>query len=185
MGFYNPHRHGVFYLQSVYLIPLMVAVLAAPVLSVRLVFKRTRRQAAFFLMLSLVLASSCAVGIIAGQKLRIAGMRSFAERSQSFIAAIKKYHRDHSAPPRSLHDLVPTYLPEVPSTGMMAYPYYGYCAGEEASQSYANNPWVLSVSTPSGLINFDEMLYFPNQDYPKRGYGGWLEPVGDWAYVHE
>ncbi len=29
------------------------------------------------------------------------------------------------------------------------------------------------------------VLYFPNRNYPQHGYGGWLEPVGDWAYVHE
>jgi hypothetical protein len=171
--------------QTVYLFPLMAAVLAIPVLSVGLVRKRTRRQASFFLMLSLVLAISCAVGIIAGQKLRTAGMRSFAERSQSLITAIEKYQRHHSAPPRSLHDLVPNYLPKMPSTGMMAYPQYHYYVGDEAKQRYGSNPWVLSVPTPSGGINFDEMLYFPNQNYPEKGYGGWLEQVGEWAYVHE
>jgi len=25
------------------------------------------------------------------------------------------------------------------------------------------------------------MLYFPNQNYPERGYGGGLEPIGDFA----
>jgi len=29
------------------------------------------------------------------------------------------------------------------------------------------------------------MLYFPKKDYPEKGYGGSLERVGDWAYVHE
>lgn len=171
--------------QTVYLFPLMAAVLATPVLSVRLIPKRTRRHAAFFLLLSLVLAISCTVGIIIGQKVRIAGMRSFAKRSQSLIAAIEKYQRNHSALPRSLQDLVPDYLPEVPSTGMMAYPGYRYYVGDEAKQRYAGNPWALSVFTPSGGINFDEMLYFPNQNYPKTGYGGSLQQVGEWAYVHE
>ena len=115
----------------------------------------------------------------------MAGMRSFSQRSQSLINAINAYERDHSAPPGSLDDLVPDYLPAVPSTGMMAYPEYQYYTDDEAKEHYADNPWALSVFTPGGGINFDMMLYFPNQNYPDRGYGGGLERVGDWAYVHE
>ncbi len=48
-----------------------------------------------------------------------------------------------------------------------------------------NNPWVLIVHTPSGGINFDQFMYFPLQNYPESGYGGWLARIRDWAYVHE
>ncbi len=68
---------------------------------------------------------------------------------------------------------------------MMAYSQYRYLAGDETEKQYQGNPWILRVYTPSGGINFDEMLYFPNQNYPKQGYGGTLELVGDWAYLHE
>jgi hypothetical protein len=34
-------------------------------------------------------------------------------------------------------------------------------------------------------MNWDMFLYFPKQNYPKAGYGGWLERIEDWAYVHE
>lgn len=67
---------------------------------------------------------------------------------------------------------------------MRAYPKFEYVAGEKA-KSYGDNPWVLYVFTPSGGINFDQFMYFPKQNYPKHGYGGWLERVGEWAYVHE
>lgn len=70
------------------------------------------------------------------------------------------------------------------STGMAAYPQYEYHTGARAAQ-YDGNPWVLVVFTPSGGINFDEFLYFPLQNYPRSGYGGSLEQLGDWAYVHE
>ncbi len=46
-------------------------------------------------------------------------------------------------------------------------------------------PWALQVLPPVFGVGFDLMLYFPKQDYPENGYGGWLERVGDWAYVHE
>ncbi len=67
----------------------------------------------------------------------------------------------------------------------MAYPEFRYHTGIEAKDRFANNAWALSVATPSGGINWDMMLYFPDQNYPDRGYGGSLERVGDWAYVHE
>ena len=171
--------------QMIYVVPLLAAVLAIPVLIICLFFQRTRRQSLSFLMLSVLFIPCCIGGIVLGDKTRKAGMQSFSQRSQSLITAINEYERDHSAPPQSLNDLVPDYIPAVPSTGMMAYPEYRYHTGDEAKEQYADNPWALSVSTPSGGINFDMMLYFPNQIYPEHGYGGWLERIGDWAYVHE
>ncbi|HVX11240.1 MAG TPA: hypothetical protein VHC22_08680 [Pirellulales bacterium] len=170
--------------QMAYLFPLLIAFLAIPFQILGLILEQTRRQSFFWLMLCLLFVISCITGIILGQKVRTAGMRAFAQRSRPLIAAIEQYRRDHSAPPRSLDDLVPDYLPQVPSTGMMAYPEYHYYAGE-AKIAYAGNPWALSVATPSGGINFDQILYFPNQNYPATGYGGSLQPIDDWAYVHE
>jgi hypothetical protein len=65
---------------------------------------------------------------------------------------------------------------------MRAYPEYRYTPN---ATNYEGNPWVITVFTPSGGINFDQFMYFPLTNYPKTGYGGWLERVGDWAYVHE
>lgn len=171
--------------QMIYLLPLMAAILATPVFIICLFFQRTRRQSFFYLLFSVLFIPCCIFGIVLGHKTREARMQSFAQRSQSLINAISKYELEKSAPPKSLTDLVPEYIPAVPSTGMMAYPEYEYYTGEVAIENYADNAWALSVFTPSGGINFDMMLYFPNRNYPKRGYGGWLEPIGNWAYVHE
>ena len=171
--------------QGIYLFPLMAAVLATPILLVCLLFQRTRPKSLFLVVLSVLLIACCFGGVRLGYKARMAGMEAFARRSQPLIAAINKYERDHSSPPGTLNDLVPVYLPAVPSTGMMAYPEYDYHVGDEAKGQYRNNRWALSVFTPSGGINFDRMLYFPNQDYPELGYGGSLERIADWAYVHE
>lgn len=171
--------------QMIYLLPLMAAILTMPVLIICMFFQRTRQQSFFYLLISVLFIPCCIFGIILGQKTRTAGMESFAQRSQTLISAIDKYERDNSGPPQSLDDLVPEYIPAVPSTGMMAYPEFRYHVGDDAKEHYADNAWALSVFTPSGGINFDMMLYFPNRNYPEHGYGGWLEPVGDWAYVHE
>lgn len=172
-------------LQILYLLPMLAAPLATPVLLVCLCFARTRRASRSLLPFCLLLIACCIGGNLLGNKARKAGMQAFAARSQPLIAAIFRYERDHAAPPPTLQDLVPDYLPAVPSTGMMAYPEYHYHVGEQAADGYDGNPWALAVFTPSGGINFDQMLYFPRQNYPAQGHGGWLEPIGDWAYVHE
>lgn len=171
--------------QMIYLYPLLAAIVAIPVLFICLLFQRTRRQSFFYLLICVVFIPCCIIGINFGKTIRMMGMESFAQRSQPLINAIKNYELDNSSPPQSLEDLVPGYIPAVPSTGMMAYPEYRYHVGDEAKEQYADNAWALSVFTPSGGINFDKMLYFPRRNYPMHGYGGWLEPVGDWAYVHE
>ncbi len=87
--------------------------------------------------------------------------QSFSQRSQRLIDAIETYERENDIPPASLDDLIPDYLQAVPSTGMNAYPNFEYQTGPETQKLYYDNPWILSVFTPSGLINFDMMLYMP------------------------
>ena len=72
----------------------------------------------------------------------------------------------------------------MPNTGIGAYPNYIYVIVSEQT-AYEGNAWLLKVRTPSGGINWDVFLYFPKQNYPKVGYGGVIEPIEDWAYVHE
>jgi hypothetical protein len=120
-----------------------------------------------------------------GGQRRMEAFRDFPARSQPLVRAIKSFEKDHGRPPATLKDLVPKYLASVPPTGMSAYPTYDYFTGADAMDRFAGNPWVLSVSTISGLINFDAMLYFPKQNYDEWRYSFQLERVGDWAYHHE
>jgi hypothetical protein len=98
------------------------------------------------------------------------------------IRAISASESAHDRPPSILAELVPEFLPSVPTprTGGQ----YLYYAGKEA-EYYENNPWALRVPVPCQVMGFDEMLYFPRQNYPKHGFGGSLERIGSWAYVHE
>lgn len=170
---------------AIYAFPLLAALFAIPASIVGLFFRKSRRECAFILLLSLFLFFCFFAGNLLAHRTRMNGMKACALRSQPLIQAIKQYERDHSAPPSSLDDLVPGYLPAVPSTGMMAYPGYEYHVGADAQARFQNNRWALSIFTPGGGINFDMMLYFPDQNYPEYGYGGWLERLEDWAYVHE
>lgn len=135
-------------------------------------------------LLPLVLCFACLfTGVHSRQKIRMQGMAAAAERSQNLIAAIEQFEFDEGQPPRTLSELVPAYLPEIPGTGMQAYPAFEYYVGDIARERYVENPWVLRVFTPQLLMSLDELFYLPRQNYAE--YGASVERVGDWAYLHE
>jgi len=178
-----PHGdEGVLWLVGLIFVPGLFAVPGFVAAVVGLAVRRFRRQ-------SLLLALSSAAYLVGlfystglGESVRMSAFHRLAERSRPLVAAIRAFEQQQGRPPESLQELVPEFLPFVPSTGMGAYPEYEYVA---PATSYDGNPWVIKVSTPSGGINFDQFLYFPLTNYPKTGYGGYLERVGAWAYVHE
>jgi hypothetical protein len=164
--------------------PLVVAVLVVPVSLLTMLFPPARRVARFVFVAAGLWTLSGVVAIRAADRVRMSGMRQLADRSMPLVHAIERYARETGHPPTKLEDLVPKYLPHVPTTGIAAYPEYSLVTGQAAAE-YANNPWVLMVQTPSGGINFDVLAYFPQQNYPEVGHGGWWERVGAWAYLHE
>lgn len=122
-----------------------------------------------------------------GQKLSIANWRAALdrtiERSEPLIQAILDFERQHGRPPASLGELVPEFIPEVPTTGIGGHPRYRYVVGQP--ERYDGNPWALVVTPPQLIMGFDTFLYLPRQNYPRFGYGGSLQRIGTWAYVHE
>jgi hypothetical protein len=103
-----------------------------------------------------------------------------ATRAQPLIGAVEKYVDDKGAAPRTLQELVPTYIGAIPS----GLPELEVVSGPHTPGLYMGNQWILSAAVTRGW-NFDSFLYFPNQQYPEKGYGGSLERIGKWAYVHE
>jgi hypothetical protein len=49
-----------------------------------------------------------------------------ARQGMVVVEAIERFHSDNDRPPSSLADLVPNYLPSMPSTGLSEYPDYEY-----------------------------------------------------------
>lgn len=171
-------------LPGMIMLPAFVAlayVLVGPFLLIR---RESRSQTLRRLALCILFVASTIAGLRISGTLRNDAFYRLAERSSTLVTAIQNYHRIKGTPPSTLDDLVPDFLEAIPGTGMAAYPVYEYFAGDLA-HSHDQNPWILLVNTPCGGINFDEFLYFPLQNYPQRGYGGWLQRVRDWAYVHE
>lgn len=161
----------------------LAAVVMLPVMLVGVCLKRTRAR--LWLLVIAVYVPCFLAGVLLERQVWSAGWEAFSERSQPLIAAIEKYERDQGAPPERLAALVPDYLPALPDTGVRACSEYHYVTGPHTGEEYAGNPWVLQVIPPVFGVGFDEVLYFPRQNYPQRGYGGSWERIGDWAYLHE
>ncbi|MEQ8638404.1 hypothetical protein [Gimesia maris] len=169
----------------IYLFSFLAALVMLPIMLVRLCWKQTRARALLWLLVIVVYVPCFLLGNAWERRVWTARWEAFSHRSQPLIAAINDYERQHGAPPESLTVLVPDYLPAVPDTGMRACSEFQYFTGKDARQQYAGNPWALQVLPPVFGVGFDVVLYFPKQNYPQQSYGGWLEPVGAWAYVHE
>ncbi len=171
-------------LEMLIMLPLPAALLALLVAPFLLFIRRLRPIAVRSLVASAVFTAAVFIGLPLGGRVRMAAFQHLAERSAPLVQAIRAYESRHGAPPPDLTALVPEFLPSIPSTGMAAYASYEYYVGAKAA-GYDGNPWVLVVSTPSGGLNWDQFMYFALQNYPKTGYGGCLERISDWAYVHE
>ena len=162
--------------------PFLVIVLAVPVSLFLLLFRKTRRPGVTILVCGPVYILIGIALLHLASPSRMDGFRRLAGRSEPLVTAIHSFAENEGRPPVDLQELVPQYIAEIPKTGMPAYPTYRYSTG---TNRWDGNPWVLYVNCTSGGINFDMFLYFPLQNYPRMGYGGSLERIGRWAYVHE
>lgn len=124
-------------------------------------------------------------GFNVGWPKRRAGLQQAATRAQPLIFAIEKFRLEKNRTPHSLQELVPNYLPEIPRTGMAAYPRFEYSTREEHEGRTHFKTYELQVQTSIGFINWDTFNYWPEADYPAQMYGGRVERIGAWAYVHE
>lgn len=107
---------------------------------------------------------------------------ALADRSKPLIEAIERFNNDSGRYPLSLEELIPAYLPEVPGTGIPVYPGYMYsCADDETPYK----KYELLVQCSKGSREGDSFFYWPEGNYPEHIYGGRVDKIKDWAYVHE
>ncbi|MCG6154814.1 hypothetical protein [Rubinisphaera margarita] len=169
----------------VFTLSLLASLTAIPFFLAGVFFKEVRLRSLLLLLFAISFFTGGLTSARFARSVRQAGLEKFTRRSEPLIEAIKSYEAEHRAPPVSLDELVPEFIAEVPTTGMSAYPRYDYYAGRATEKEYCGNPWVLRVGTPRGFGDWDEMLYFPTQNYDEYKYHQFLEPVNDWAYVNE
>ncbi|HUP60753.1 MAG TPA: hypothetical protein VNA69_10080 [Thermoanaerobaculia bacterium] len=165
---------------SAFVAALSYSILSLPLLA----FARTRKLIGALPVIAVMTLIGTVLGFVSENAYRTYAFRRLSVRSKPLIAAVQQFVAERGVPPPDLSSLVPGYLAAVPRTGMGAYPEYRLVS-DEGVQKDTGNRWILMVDTPSGAINWDVFVYYPNQRYPETGFDGVLERIGDWAYVHE
>src|SRR5262249_52300589 len=147
-------------------------------------FRRTRTVALNVLAMALTFAMVEGTVLSLTGPIRSHAFLALAQRSNPLTRAIERFEADHGCPPHHLNELVPEYIASIPVTGMGAHPTYEYVSGVQAQNAYADR-WALVVDAGEAPTNFDTFWYAPTRHYPKEIDGQWVEPIGDWAYLHE
>jgi hypothetical protein len=159
--------------------------LAAPVFTIVCFIQRKRRLSAIslgiWIMSWLTWVAIPPGGMWANRRV---ALERIAQNARPVTTAVEKYRIDHNRYPASLQELVPLYLPTVPRPDALGCPEYHYRLPRTVQQP-AFGGYELKLRTPSGGIDFDCFVYWPEQEYPASMYGGTVERIVDWAYVHE
>lgn len=163
-------------------LPILAAVPGILIAAIYALCKSTRYVGLRWMFTCLAFVVLVIGSMYIGKWIRMGAFASLAERSAPLVEAIKRYEQQYEKPPDSLTVLVPEFLPEIPRTGMGAYPDYNY---RVITRSSDGNRWELSVFTPTGILNFDKFFYYPLQNYPSHLCRNGVERVRDWAYMHE
>jgi len=124
------------------------------------------------------------ISLKSADRIRSHGFERLSLEAAPLVAAIHAYNSEFGYPPESLKDVHVNYPSDHAIKGG-ELPDFKYLPGDQATSRYHGNPWVLMLETPTGPLRWDRFLYYPLQNYPSLGHGGWIEKVGEWAYVHE
>jgi hypothetical protein len=124
------------------------------------------------------------VSLKSADAIRLQGFERLSQEAAPLVAAIYAYNEEFGQPPESL-DILQVNFPSGHAIKGGELPDFEYYPGSIATDRYHGNPWILRLETPTGPLRWDQFLYYPNQNYPSLGHGGWFEKVGEWAYVHE
>jgi 4-amino-4-deoxy-L-arabinose transferase-like glycosyltransferase len=168
-------------------IPLFFSPFLFAISLIGLIFRKIRKISGMITVFLLLFLITGIIAMSISGNIRHKALVQITQNSSELIKAIKNYELSQGNPPEKLEQLVPNFLISVPSTGIGAYPNYKYsrCSSNEDERECFGNSWMLTVETPPGGLNFDRFLYLPDQNYPQEGYGGTLELIENWAYVHE
>ncbi|MES2459571.1 MAG: hypothetical protein V4671_03250 [Armatimonadota bacterium] len=163
----------------------VILALAAPVTILLFLIRRKRELAALSLGIWMMSwASFAAIPISNLWASRRAALVRIAENAKPVTTALEMYRLNHGSYPKSLQELVPAYLPSHPRPDALGCPVYYYQLPGTSSQATFDG-YELKLKTPNGGVNWDCFVFWPEKNYPRRMYGGSVERIGDWAYVHE
>ncbi len=160
------------------------AIIALPTALFGFCFNHNRRNSRCLLACALIGIPSFVFGLILSQPIKRKALEHVMARAEPLIAAIRLYQDANGWPPEHLSALVPGQLTAIPTPGIGVTTEFRYHRPSPDDGSDGNQ-WWLTVRPPVASVGFNTFIYLPNQNYPKRGWGGVLERIGTWAYVHE
>jgi hypothetical protein len=141
-----------------------------------------RRRGLLWVALSLLIGAALVLpSLWAGSGARMLCIRQATARATPLVQALERYREDHGAYPEALQELQPGYIAEAPGTGMIGYPDFEYQPPGEAKLEAAGYGLYVNCF----VMSFDTLHYWPSEDYPEKMWGGVVEPIDGWAYVHE
>lgn len=149
-----------------------------------LIFSKIRCAAMAVLIGSGLMVVLSIFSLKSADAIRMQGFERLSKESAPLIEAINEYNNRFGRPPESLNQLRVNYPPGHEIKGG-ELPDFIYIPGGRAVERYHGNPWVLILEAPTGPLRWDKFIYYPLQNYPSLVNGGWLESVGEWAYIHE
>lgn len=162
----------------------LLGILVMALCLVGLLFRRSRCASLTILAGSGLLVTLCLLSLKAADGIRSRGFERLAHEAAPLVTAIHAHVSEKGMPPEDLRELEVSYPAGHVIKGG-ALPAFVYLSGEQAVERYHGNSWVLMLRTPTGPLRWDMFVYYPLQNYPSLGHGGWFERIGDWAYVHE
>ncbi|MDT8442856.1 MAG: hypothetical protein RQ722_01080 [Desulfuromonadales bacterium] len=149
-----------------------------------LFFKKIRCASLAAVIGAGMLVTFSVIALKSADQIRLQGFERLSREAAPLVAAIHAYHEEFGHPPKSLDGLQVNEPPGHTIKGGQL-PEFAYLQGDRARERYHGNPWILMLETPTGPLRWDQFLYYPLQNYPSMGHGGWLETVGAWVYVHD
>lgn len=147
-------------------------------------FTKSRCSSVAIFIGSALMVTASVAALKSSDVIRMQGFARLSQESAPLVAAIHAYSEEFGYPPASL-DILQVNYPEGFSVKGGELPEFEYLPGNRAMERYHGNPWILMLEAPTGPLRWDKFLYYPLQNYPPLGHGGWFETVGTWAYVHE
>ena len=171
VSFLAPVATALLSLSFVFPLVWLAIALASPILAIAAAFKtKFRIYLTTFIIVWLV--SWLSVPLAWSLKgIRNPGLKRMAQQAKPLIEAIESFHEKQGRYPEDLSELVPKFLPKIPSTGASGYREFKYSFANDRSlfQRYE-----LLVRTPTGGINWDVFVFWPEKNYPTNMYGGSL-----------
>jgi len=94
---------------------------------------------------ALLLAAGVALVVAAGrtpERIHLAAVGRVPARAAPLIASLEDYRARCGDYPSSLEELVPEFLPHLPTTGLLAYPEFGYARATQGAKRPGYELWV-------------------------------------------